>query len=108
MLLRHLRGDATELPYAKVISAICEEFGCLPSEAEAELERDAARDEPLVFDVIEVRAFEAEARTFLEHAKSGRPLENPSALMAEVVRLYTLLEYERRGVTPPPEIASAE
>lgn len=61
------------------MSRICEEFGCLPSEALRELEDDPQR---LVLDVMELRAY-ARAKAALDNAKE--PGDMPTGLMAEIV-----------------------
>lgn len=49
-----LNGETRETPDAWIVSRVCEEFRCLPSQAVRELEDE---DAELVFAVLEMRAF---------------------------------------------------
>lgn len=64
-LRAHLNGGP-EPPEEWVISRICEEFDCLPSEAVRELD-DADAD--LLLTIMDMRAY-ARAKDVLDHAKS--------------------------------------
>lgn len=54
-----------EMPHEWLVSRVCEEFGCLPSEAVHELEEC---DAVLVLDILELRAF-VRAKDQLEMAQ---------------------------------------
>lgn len=68
-----------EPPFEWVVSRICEEFGCLPSEALREL-----LDEPrgMALDIIELRAY---ARTKAQMDEAKRPEDMPHGKMADWV-----------------------
>jgi len=61
-----------------MVSRICEEFGCLPSAAIAEMRRHP----DLVMDVISMRAY-AKTREAIESAKSADDV--PKGTMADLV-----------------------
>ena len=71
------------------MSEICREFGCLPSESEAELAREDERDDPLLFDILDLRHFVETKRAFDDSVASGKPIENPSPMMPFVWRAFT-------------------
>jgi hypothetical protein len=97
-LLRGLSGQrGSPLPYAWSISEICREFGCLPSEAEAELARDEARDEPLLGDILDLRQFAEAKRAFEEAQRDGKTFEHLSPMMQELMRLEYELMNERHA-----------
>ena len=66
-------------PFEWVVSRVCEEFGCLPSEALREL-----LDEPrgMALDILELRAY-ARTKEQMDHAKEQTDM--PSGPMAEWV-----------------------
>lgn len=57
-------------PEAWIVSRICEEFGCTPSQALYELDETPW---PLVFDVMELRAF-ARAKQTVDDAKKAEDI----------------------------------
>jgi hypothetical protein len=78
------------------VSEICREFGCLPSEAEAELARDDERDEPLLGDIFDLRSFVETKRAFEEAQAAGKSIDHPSPMMQELMRLEYELMQERQ------------
>lgn len=94
-----LCGDvAEEVPYAWYVSRICEEFGCLPSEAEAEIERDNERDDPLLPDILDLRQYAACKRTLDEHERLNKAIDDPTPLMKQVYldELHLMRERQHR------------
>jgi hypothetical protein len=79
------------------VSEICREFSCLPSQAEAELARDDERDEPLLADILDLRSFVETKRAFEELQTAGKPIENPSRMMKELMTLEYELMKERHA-----------
>lgn len=61
-----------------MVSRVCEEFGCLPSQALRELDRDPE----LVFDVIEMRGYAA-TRQAVKRATNDK--DHPKGPMADLV-----------------------
>jgi hypothetical protein len=53
-------------PFEWIVSRVCEEFDCLPSQAMRELELG---DADLVFDILDLRAY-ARTKEMVDHAKS--------------------------------------
>ena len=84
------------MPYAWAISEICKEFSCLPSAAEAELARDEERDDPLLPEILDLRHFAEAKRVYDEHVRDGKPIENPSPLLKDVMILDAELFRERK------------
>lgn len=84
-----------------LISRVCEEFGCLPSEAVRELMEDPTQ---LALDILELRAY-ARAKAALEQAE--RPEDVPRTRMVEEVWgvLHELLRRKRAGAGLAPEEA---
>jgi hypothetical protein len=78
---------------------VCEEFHCTPSEAEAELERDALRPEPLLWDILDLRRFAALKTEYDAASKAGRQIDMQGA-MGELALLEYRLLCERHGITP--------
>lgn len=66
-----LNGGPEPPPDEWVISRVCEEFGCLPSQARRELE-DADAD--LVFTILEMRSYAA-AKRIVDNAKKKDDLK---------------------------------
>ena len=66
-----LNGEPGEPPDEWVISRICEEFGCLPSQAVRELD---LMDADLVFTILEMRSY-AHAKATVESAKKQSDLK---------------------------------
>jgi hypothetical protein len=58
-------------PEAWVVSRICEEFGCLPSEAIRELEQDVRKQ---LFQIMQMRSYAA-AKRRLDDMKPGENLD---------------------------------
>lgn len=54
------------------MSRICEEFGCLPSEAIAELEKDYRKH---IFQIMQMRVY-AQAKRRLDNMKKGENLDD--------------------------------
>lgn len=97
--MRLLSGDTTSrVPYAWIISVICEAFHCTPSVAEAELERDNAREEPLLFDVLDLRSFADAKREFDAATQANRQIDSPTPMMRSVMLLEYRLMRERKGL----------
>jgi hypothetical protein len=63
--------EGAEPPEAWIISRICEEFGCLPSEAVNELEVDVRKH---LFVIMKLRAYAA-AKHRLDNMKPGEKLD---------------------------------
>jgi hypothetical protein len=59
-------------PEAWIVSRICEEFGCRPSEAIEELEKDYRKH---IFEIMRMRAY-AQAKRRLDNMKSGESLDD--------------------------------
>ncbi len=59
-------------PFEWIVSRICEEFHCRPTEAMQELRDDRWR---LTFAILEMRAY-AHAKHRLDHAQKGESLED--------------------------------
>lgn len=71
-----------------MISRICQEFTCLPSEAEQELERDPQ----LVFDILELRHY-AHTRDAILSAKDESQVPNgPMADLAADIEVEAIQE----------------
>tara|TARA_R110000824_G_scaffold77787_1_gene196620 strand:- start:720 stop:977 length:258 start_codon:yes stop_codon:yes gene_type:complete len=64
--------EGAEPPEAWVVSRICEEFGCLPSEAIRELETDTRKQ---IFQIMQMRAY-ANAKHRLDTMKPGDNLDD--------------------------------
>ena len=73
--------EGAEPPEAWIVSRICEEFGCLPSQAINELEIDVRK--PL-FQIIKMRAY-ANAKHRLDNMSAGENLDNVP-MIEEVLR----------------------
>lgn len=88
-----MEGDPVLLPYEWVISRVCEEFHCLPSQAVRELMNDPAN---LALDIMEFRAY-ARAKELLDNAK--RPEDVPNSPLIEQVFLvqHELLKRRKEG-----------
>jgi hypothetical protein len=85
-----LRGVLSGAPDAEppdewVISRICEEFGCLPSQARRELE---CHDAALVFTILELRTY-ARAKEAFDRGKKEKDglTDMPPRLLAWVVEI---------------------
>lgn len=76
-------------PHEWVISQVCETFGCLPSQAIRELERDA----DLVFALMDMRAYVATKRA-IDNATS--PENAPDGPMVDLVFEFEKEAMERR------------
>jgi hypothetical protein len=59
-------------PEAWIVSRICEEFGCLPSEAVRELENDVRKH---LFQIMQMRTYAA-AKNRLDNMKAGENLDD--------------------------------
>lgn len=82
-----------EPPWEWIVSRVCEEFGCLPSDAVRELMDDPAG---LALDVMELRAY-ARAKEALDSAKKAG--DEPTGPMADMVWevMSELLKRRKRG-----------
>lgn len=72
-----MRGLNEPLPDEWLISRVCQEFKCLPSEAKRELQRDPQ----LVFDVLELRHY-VQTREAILNAKDKTQV--PTGPMADL------------------------
>lgn len=63
-----------------MISRICDEFHCLPSQAEREL----ARDPELVFDILQLRGY-AQTWQQMEDADDEKGIKAPTGKLADLV-----------------------
>ena len=77
-------------PFEWLISRICEEFHCRPTEAMQELRDDRWR---LTFAILELRAY-AHAKHRLDHAQKGESLEDVP-LIDEVLNNEVALARQR-------------
>jgi len=59
-------------PEAWIVSRICEEFQCLPSEAVRELDKDYRK---LIFEILRMRVYAASKHRF-DNMKKGDNLDN--------------------------------
>tara|TARA_B100000949_G_scaffold4534_2_gene3937 strand:+ start:7549 stop:7806 length:258 start_codon:yes stop_codon:yes gene_type:complete len=59
-------------PAAWIVSRICEEFGCLPSEAVSEMEKDVRKH---LFQIMQMRCYAA-AKRRLDDMKPGENLDD--------------------------------
>lgn len=75
-------------PERWVISRVCEEFGCLPSQAIRELERN----EDLVFEIIELRAYASTKQACDQADANG--VEAKDFPKGPMVDLWGEIEYE--------------
>ena len=64
--------EGAEPPEAWIVSRICEEFGCLPSEAVNELEVDVRKH---LFQIMQLRSYAAAKRRF-DDMKPGENLDD--------------------------------
>lgn len=64
--------EGSSPPEGWIVSRICEEFHCLPSQAIAELKIDYRR---LVFDILKMRAYAA-AKSRFDNMKKGDNLDD--------------------------------
>jgi hypothetical protein len=95
-----LCGDETqEPPYPWVISVICEEFKVPPSVAEAELDADLDRDEPLLFDILDLRRLRDDKRAIDRATARGERIDATKS-QRELMALEYRLHCERKGITP--------
>jgi hypothetical protein len=85
-----LNGDGSEPPGEWVISRICEEFGCLPSQALRELELG---DPDLVMTIFELRSY-ARAKSIVDNAEKQSDLK----MTPEIRRVF---EIELEALKPP-------
>ncbi len=81
-----------------MISRVCEEFHCLPSQAIEEME---AAPLNLVFDIIALRAY-AETKHRIDTAKSDSDLPR-SALVDTVIEIQAEIIEENRNKRDRPE-----
>lgn len=75
-LRAHLNGEPGEPPDEWIIGRICEEFGCLPSQAVHEIEE---MDADLVFAIIDMRSY-AHAKATVDSAKKHSDLKMTPAI----------------------------
>lgn len=87
------------IPFEWIISRICEEFHCLPSQAEKELFDDPKQ---MALDILELRAY-ARAKEMLDNAK--RPEEVPDSPMID--RVF-LIQHEIMGRKKAGETSGEE
>ena len=73
--------EGAEPPEAWIVSRICEEFGCLPSQAINELAIDVRKH---LFQIIKMRAY-ANAKHRLDNMSAGENLDNVP-MIEEVLR----------------------
>ncbi len=89
-----LSGDPdAAAPYAWLVSRVCEEFHCLPKDAETAIEED---EEGLIFEVMDLRALAATKREFDHAVEQGKTIDQPSPMMRELMQLEYALMQERR------------
>lgn len=74
-----MEGEEVEPPFEWIVSRICEEFSCLPSEALRELLDDPNN---MALDIIELRAY---ARTKQQIDDARKQEDMPSGPLADLV-----------------------
>lgn len=65
-----MEGDENLMPFEWMVSRVCEEFHCLPTQAVRELKNDPHR---MALDIIHLRGY-AYAKHVLDTAKSARDI----------------------------------
>ncbi len=69
-------NDTSDIPFEWIISRVCEEFNCLPSQAYREIMNDPSQ---MVFDIMELRSY-ARAKEILDNAKKEEDIPNSPAI----------------------------
>ena len=74
-------------PFEWVVSRVCEEFNCLPSQAIREIMTDPSQ---MAFDIIELRSY-ARAKEILDNAKDAKEIPDSPAI-DRVWEIYHIVE----------------
>lgn len=88
-----MEGDSVSPPFEWVISRICEEFHCLPTQAYKELMIDPLN---MAIDIMELRSY-ANAKEILDHAKSESDIPKSSAIEQVWMVQHELLKRRREA-----------
>ena len=80
-------------PFEWVVSRVCEEFKCLPSQAVEELMNDPSH---LALDIMEIRSY-ARAKEILDNAKKAEEVPKSKAIDRVWEITYELIERRKGG-----------
>lgn len=83
------------VPFEWIVSRICEEFHCLPSEAKKELLDDPSQ---MALDILELRAY-ARAKKVLDNAKRSEDVPDSPMIDRVFLIQHEILKRKKAGKT---------
>ena len=88
-----LEGEPVSPPWEWVVSRVCEEFHCLPSQAVRELMNDPSQ---MALDIIDLRSY-AQAKEILDNAKDSKDIPQSKSIDRVWEIMHELLKRQKGG-----------